>query len=104
MSAIHGRPRAPPLDPAFAGEILGAPLHVRHPGLVQGALDGVLIDETLNLLVVRVGPGDRVLKIPKAGASGTIVVGDRELPLNGESLRVRPEDRTKRAGARGRGR
>ncbi|MCI4358014.1 MAG: ribonuclease P protein subunit [Thermoplasmata archaeon] len=96
-------PRVPsvPLDPAFAGEILGSPVHVDHRGLARGSIEGTLVDETMNTFVVR-SPDGRVRRIGKSGATGTIVLAGRSLPLNGESLRLRPEDRTKRVAARGR--
>ncbi|HUI38175.1 MAG TPA: ribonuclease P protein subunit [Thermoplasmata archaeon] len=90
------------LDPAFAGEILGATAIVRHPGLGPEPIEGTLVDESMNLLILRVRPNGRLLRVPKSGASGTLIVGERALPLNGELLRMRPEDRTKRLAPRGR--
>ncbi|HEV2519583.1 MAG TPA: ribonuclease P protein subunit [Thermoplasmata archaeon] len=90
-----------PFDPAFAGEILGAAIRVVHPGLAKGPVEGTLLDETMNTFVIR-SPEGRVRRVGKSGATGTIVLGGRSLPLNGESLRLRPEDRTKRVAARGR--
>ncbi len=98
---MTGAVRAPPLDPIFAGEILGSAIRLVHPGLVGRTVEGTLVDETMNTFVVRL-PAGRSLRVPKAGATGTIVVGGRSLALSGESLRLRPEDRTKRVGARGR--
>jgi RNase P/RNase MRP subunit p29 len=95
------RPSPSSLDPSFAGEILGSPVHIDHPGLAHGPVEGTLVDETMNTFVVRSADG-RVRRIGKSGAHGTIVLGGRSLPLNGESLRLRPEDRTKRVAARGR--
>ncbi|HZY91383.1 MAG TPA: hypothetical protein VFG07_01210, partial [Thermoplasmata archaeon] len=63
---------------------------------------GTLVDESLHLLHVRRDGDHRVIKVPKAGLSGAIFLGDRELPLSGDLLRVRPEDRTKRLLDRGR--
>lgn len=81
---------------AYAGEILGAPVRIpASPGL-RAAVDGVVVDETLSLLRVRVPGRARPLAVPKSGLAGTIVLGGRELPLRAEALRVRPEDRTKR--------
>jgi RNase P/RNase MRP subunit p29 len=95
------RPPKLPLDPAFAGEILGSPVRLEHPGLARGPIEGTLVDETMNTFVVRRSDGE-LRRIGKSGAVGTIVVGGRSLPLNGESLRLRPEDRTKRVAAHGR--
>jgi RNase P/RNase MRP subunit p29 len=91
-----------PMDPsldALAGEILGAAVSLTHPGLVH-PVRGTLVDETLGLFVVR-DPEGRIVRVPKSGAVGTIALGGREIPLRGDQLRVRPEDRTKRLSLRG---
>jgi RNase P/RNase MRP subunit p29 len=93
--------RAPPLDPAFAGEILGSAVRIEHPGVRGRLVEGTLVDETMNTFVVRRPDGSSV-RLGKVGARGTIVVDGRSLPLNGEALRHRPEDRTKRVAMRGR--
>jgi RNase P/RNase MRP subunit p29 len=96
------RPTSEGLDPAFAGEILGCAVALDHPGLAERRVEGVLVDETMNTFLVRVGRTGRTVRIPKAGATGTIVLAGRPLPLRGELLRQRPEDRTKRLATRGR--
>ena len=81
---------------ALAGEILGAPVTVRRAPGISGEVVGTLIDETLSTFVIRrPGPG-RTVRLPKAGLEGTILLPSGELPLKGDALRVRPEDRTKR--------
>ncbi len=86
---------------ALAGEILGAPVALSaSPGL-RSPIRGTLVDETLSTLVIRVPGRSRPVRVPKAGLQGTIALAGRELPLRGEVLRVRPEDRTKRLLARG---
>jgi RNase P/RNase MRP subunit p29 len=98
-----GTGRAPGDDPAFAGELLGAAVVVDvAPGLTRLPLRGTLVDESLHLFHIRRAGDHRVVKVPKAGLSGTIFLGERELPLRGDLLRVRPEDRTKRVLDRGR--
>ncbi|HEV2429665.1 MAG TPA: hypothetical protein VGV64_07485 [Thermoplasmata archaeon] len=92
----------PPLDPAFAGELLGSPIVLEHPGLAQRRVEGVLIDETLGTFLVRVPGEPSPVRVPKAGARGEVLLGGRTLPLSGDALRVRPEDRTKRLASRGR--
>jgi RNase P/RNase MRP subunit p29 len=94
-----GRSAAP--DPAFAGEILGSEVEILHRGLAGGRISGRLVDETMQTFVVRSASG-RLTRVPKAGALGTVHVGGRPLPLIGEALRLRPEDRTKRFASRGR--
>ncbi|MGA8302577.1 MAG: hypothetical protein WA547_03360 [Thermoplasmata archaeon] len=81
---------------ALAGEILGAPVAIRaSPGLPH-PVDGTIVDETLSTFLVRVPGRARPLRVPKAGLEGTIVLAGGELPLRGDTLRVRSEDRTKR--------
>lgn len=92
-----------PVPDRLAGEILGAPVLIaQHPGLAHLPLQGTLVDETLETFLVRAGPSGRIVRVPKRGAVGTVVLEGRPLPLNGDSLRVRPEDRTKRLLGRGR--
>jgi RNase P/RNase MRP subunit p29 len=82
---------------ALAGEILGGSIEITEAPGVQGLpIDGVLVDETFHMLTIRRMPEGRTLRIAKQGLVGRIDVGGRELPLRGELLRVRPEDRTKR--------
>jgi RNase P/RNase MRP subunit p29 len=81
---------------ALAGEILGASIAVPSCAALGRPLEGTIVDETLSTFVVRVPGRARPLRVPKAGLEGTIVLGAGELPLRGDALRVRPEDRTKR--------
>lgn len=81
---------------ALAGEILGAPITVRSaPGLSR-EVAGTLIDETLSTFVIRRPGRAGTMRLPKAGLEGSILLPSGELPLKGDALRVRPEDRTKR--------
>jgi RNase P/RNase MRP subunit p29 len=87
----------------LAGELLGAPITIeRAPGLAQGRLQGTLVDESLGTFVVRLDGSDRTVRIPKAGLEATIRLAAGEIPLKGDALRVRPEDRTKRLAPHGR--
>ena len=81
---------------ALAGEILGASVAIPASRGIRRPVQGTLVDESLSTFVVRVPGRTQPLRVPKAGVEGTIVLGGRELPLRGEALRVRPEDRTKR--------
>ncbi|HEV2316457.1 MAG TPA: ribonuclease P protein subunit [Thermoplasmata archaeon] len=91
------------IDPAFQGEILGATVEIhRAPGFAQLPLRGTLVDETLQTFVVRSLDGARSWRVPKTGLEGTILLVDKQLHLNGDELRMRPEDRTKRLAWRGR--
>jgi RNase P/RNase MRP subunit p29 len=82
----------------LAGEILGSEVSLAHPGL-HAPVAGTLVDETLGTFVVRI-PDGRTLRVAKSGATGTIALGGRQIPLIGDLLRVRPEDRTKRLSLR----
>ena len=86
---------------SLAGEILGAPVTFRASPALRAPVSGTLLDESLSTFLVRVPGRARPVRVPKAGAQGTIVLDGRELPLRGEPLRVRPEDRTKRLLAAG---
>ncbi|MGA8542061.1 MAG: ribonuclease P protein subunit [Thermoplasmata archaeon] len=81
---------------ALAGEILGASVAIPASPALREPVEGTIVDETLSTLLVRVPGRTRPLRVPKAGLEGTIVLPSGELPLRGELLRVRPEDRTKR--------
>jgi RNase P/RNase MRP subunit p29 len=82
---------------ALRGEILGAGVIIeRAPGIVGLPLRGEIVDETLHTLLVRLPGHARPRRIPKLGVAGTILLSGRQLPLRGDTLRVRPEDRTKR--------
>jgi RNase P/RNase MRP subunit p29 len=81
---------------ALAGELIGAPVAIpAGPGRGH-AIEGRIVDESLSTFSIRVPGRAAPLRVPKAGLSGTIVLPAGELPLRGELLRVRPEDRTKR--------
>ena len=81
---------------ALAGEILGASVAIPASSGLQEPVEGTLVDESLSTFLVRVPGRARPLRVPKTGLEGTIVLGAGELPLRGDILRVRPEDRTKR--------
>jgi RNase P/RNase MRP subunit p29 len=86
---------------AYAGEILGAPVRIHASAALAHPVEGVVVDESLALLYVRVPGRARPVRVPKSALTGTIYLDGRELPLSGETLRVRPEDRTKRVLAGG---
>jgi RNase P/RNase MRP subunit p29 len=89
-------PLAPADRLALAGELIGASVRgAVGPGLAR-AVTGTIVDESLGTLLVRPAGGGRVVRLPKAGLTGTLGLAERELPLRGDLLRVRPEDRTKR--------
>ena len=81
---------------ALAGEIVGAPVHVAASPAFGRPIDGIIVDESLSMLRVRIPGRSRPVSLPKSALSGTIALPGGELPLRGEHLRVRPEDRTKR--------
>jgi RNase P/RNase MRP subunit p29 len=81
---------------ALAGEILGAPVVFPASTAHRAPVRGTLVDESLSTFTVRVAGSSRTVCLPKAGLEGTIALASGELPLRGDALRVRPEDRTKR--------
>ncbi len=81
---------------ALAGELIGASIAVpAGPGLPT-PVTGTIVDETLSTFVVRRAGAGRRVRLAKAGLRGTLGLAEHELPLRGDLLRVRPEDRTKR--------
>ena len=93
--AARALPPARP-SPALLGEIIGLPIRITQaPGLLPLPFDGVIADETMHLLLVRPRGRRRPRRIAKAGLVATVVKDGDELPLRGDGLRVRPEDRTK---------
>ncbi len=82
---------------ALAGELVGAAISVdRAPGIQPLPLLGTVVDESMHTFTVRLAGRGRLVCLPKVGLRGTIRLGERELPLIGDNLRVRPQDRTKR--------
>lgn len=92
---------------ALLGEIIGLPVRITEaPGLVPLPFDGVVVDESLHTLLVRRPGTVRPRRVAKTGLRGVLVKDGDEVPVTGEALRVRPEDRTKllALGGRRRGR
>jgi RNase P/RNase MRP subunit p29 len=81
---------------ALAGELIGASVAIPPSRALRAPVEGTIVDESLSTFSIRVAGRSRAVCVPKAGLEGTIVLGAGELPLRGEFLRVRPEDRTKR--------
>ncbi len=81
---------------ALAGELIGASVSVPAGPGRPAPLAGTIVDESLGTFVVRPVGAHRTVRLAKSGLTGTIVLGEHELPLRGDLLRVRPEDRTKR--------
>ena len=80
---------------ALAGELIGGTVRVPPgPGRAREVV-GTIVDETLGTFVVRTASGHRV-RLAKTGLTGALGLPEHELPLRGDLLRVRPEDRTKR--------
>jgi RNase P/RNase MRP subunit p29 len=81
---------------ALAGEILGAPVAIPASRGLARPIEGTIVDESLSTLTVRIPGRARPVRVPKAGLTGTLVLPSGGLPLKGDALRMRPEDRTKR--------
>jgi len=80
----------------LAGEILGASVAFPASSALRHSVSGTLVDESLSTFTVRLAGTARTVRVPKAGLEGTIALSSGELPLRGDTLRWRPEDRTKR--------
>jgi RNase P/RNase MRP subunit p29 len=94
--SLDGEPARTPSSPALLGEIIGLPVRIMEaPGIRPLPLDGVVADETLHTLLIRRPGARRLRRISKTGLRGVLVKDGDEVPLLGEVLRVRPEDRTK---------
>jgi RNase P/RNase MRP subunit p29 len=81
---------------ALAGELIGASIVVPAGRGLARPVAGTIVDESPSTLTVRPTGRRRTVCLPKAGLEGMIVLPSGELPLRGDALRVRPEDRTKR--------
>ena len=100
-----GRDSESSVREALAGEHIGAAIQVEvAPGITPLPLRGTIVDETMHTYLVQMPGHDRPRRIPKAGLSATLLIGERSIRLSGDALRVRPEDRTKRVLLSGRSR
>ncbi|HTP53610.1 MAG TPA: ribonuclease P protein subunit [Thermoplasmata archaeon] len=81
---------------ALAGELIGASVLLPASPARARPVAGTIVDESLSTFTVRAAGRRRTIVVPKPGLEGTIVLPGGELPLRGDGLRVRPEDRTKR--------
>jgi RNase P/RNase MRP subunit p29 len=87
------------------GEFIGRDLTVLSaPGIVPLPFRGRVVDETKQMFYVLPAGAQRARGVPKAGLRARLDLGSEEIPLSGEGLRLRPEDRIKRLAPRGRGR
>ena len=97
MERAPGAERSREVDEALAGELIGAAVTIEvAPSLRILPQEGTIADETMGTFVVRLAHSERRIRVAKQGLRGSIWLGERELPLNGEALRMRPQDRTKR--------
>lgn len=82
----------------YRGELIGTHIRVKeseHEGF-QG-IDGRVIDETMNLLVIDDG-SSKIKKIPKEGKLFRVKKQNEQGLVKGDLLIHRPEDRIKKAG------
>jgi RNase P/RNase MRP subunit p29 len=94
--SVDGEMDPIPRTPALLGEIIGLPVRITEaPGIQPLPLDGIVADETLHTLLIRRPGATRLRRVPKNGLRAMLVKDGDEVPLIGEVLRVRPEDRTK---------
>lgn len=95
MPLTTGAARISPAS-ALLGEIIGLPVRITAaPGVRPLPLDGVVADETLHTLLIRPAGAGRLRRVAKDGLRAVLVKDGDEVPIVGDLLRVRPEDRTK---------
>lgn len=56
-------------------------------------MQGMIIDETKNVFVIRTKRGDK--KVPKSEAVFGVMLGDQKVLVDGKKITVRPFDRVK---------
>ncbi|HID08717.1 TPA: ribonuclease P protein component 1 [Candidatus Micrarchaeota archaeon] len=84
------------LHPALLGEIIGLRVRVvnaTHPGYL--GIEGRVVDETKNLLVVETPEGIKKLPKPDIVVEFELHDGER-ICVDGAEITVRPEERTKK--------
>ena len=87
------------------GEFIGQPMTVLSaPGVQPLPFRGRVVDESKEMFYLLPERASRARAVPKRGLRAEVMLGTDEIPLSGEALRVRPEDRVKRLAPRGRGR
>ncbi len=80
-------------------ELIGLECEVvesRNPS--QRGVRGRVIDEGMNVIVIRTAKGDK--KIEKKGTKLKFILGRGKVTLDGSSIAVRPEDRIKKRSRR----
>lgn len=77
-------------------ELIGLRVTVESPDKGVDGLEGLVIDETMQTLLVE-SPDGIERRVPKPGARFVFEVGGESIVVRGTDIRFRPEDRTKRA-------
>jgi len=76
-------------------EFIGRPCRVAdagHRGYI--GLEGVILDETKNTLVISTGSGEK--RVPKPGNTFRITFNGKDVLIDGRTIAYRPEDRIKK--------
>ena len=75
-------------------ELIGLNVQVYKASSDQRVLDGRVVDETMNTFVLETGSGDN--RIAKHGHFFDFQLDGAIVRINGDRIRFRPEDRTKK--------
>ncbi len=75
-------------------ELIGLNVQVFKDTTGHSVYDGLVVDETMNTFVLE--SGSREIRIPKHGHEFHFMLDDTIVKINGDRIRFRPEDRTKR--------
>ena len=75
-------------------ELIGLFVTVGSANADWDGLEGTVVDETKNTFLVE--QNDRVLRVPKPGNRFVFRVGNERFVVNGDRIKFRPEDRTKK--------
>ncbi len=76
-------------------ELIGLDVRVVEAGGNLEGLEGRVVDETKNLLIIETQKGEK--KVQKRGSRFELEIPEGSVTIDGEKLLFRPEDRTKKA-------
>ena len=76
-------------------ELIGLDIFVvKSTNPLQRGIQGRIVDETKNTLVIDTGEERKI--IMKKGATFRVVVGDKEVEIKGDRINYRPQERIKK--------
>ena len=76
-------------------ELIGLDIFViKSTNPLQRGIRGRIVDETKNTIVIDTGEGRKI--IMKKGATFRVMLGNKEVEINGNSINYRPQERIKK--------